>query len=377
MSEKKKQRREDVSMNHQDKNNMSEFPRDLLGRLLDYRFGQLDAQQRESLEQELNTNPQARKLFAALDQTLAPLAAWPDHAAGKDLAESTMNFIRQHDQAQVMARASAALAQRRNGADSERGEGAKRFRWVMGNLRDIISVAACILLAFTLLRPSLQQQRQLAQQRECASLMGNVGKAFASYAQDNNGYLPYVERQPGSPWWYVGKQGDENVSNTRNVWLLVRGGYLPLNAFMCPGAPTYKISVYRNIDDNQRQHLKDFYGRELISYSFRLADAARRQLRLDQKSRDPLMADKNPIFFDFNPDQQKILDLSTNPELLQINSHNHAGHGQNVLYQDGSASFSPQRYLGVRLDDIFTIRDARQYRGTELPQADDDIFIAP
>ncbi len=364
-------------MNHQDKNNSSANRQDMLGRLLDYRFGQLDARQRQAIEQELAANPQMQNILSALDQTIAPLSSWQDRAAGKDLAESTMNYIRQHEQAQTIARASAALAQRRRDDKTGRHEGTTRFRWVLGNLRDIISVAACVLLAFTLLRPSLQQQRQLAQQRQCASLMGQAGQAFASYAQDNNGYLPYVERQPGSPWWHVGRQGDENVSNTRNVWLLVRGNYLQPDAFMCPGAPTYKFSVYRNTEANEREHLKDFYARELISYSFRLTDAAHRQLRLDKASRDPLMADKNPIFFGFNPDQQNVLDLSTNPELLQINSHNHHGRGQNVLYHDGSARFSLQRYLGARLDDIFTIRDARQYHGTELPQAEDDIFIAP
>ena len=88
------------------------------------------------------------------------------------------------------------------------------------------------------------------------------------------------------------------------------------------------------------------------------------------------MADKNPLFAEFDAEKQSELDLSAAPALLQANSPNHGAGGQNVLFNDGSVRFSESRYLGPALDDIFTIKNTSRYYGNELPQ-DDDIFIAP
>lgn len=353
---------------------MRKFDQDNLQRILDYRLNLDEPQDRQSTEQLLQQDPQARQLDEAVGRMLQPLGSWQDQASPGDLTDRTLDFIKHHQQAQVMAQASAALAGRRLEESSGKTAGPSRWRWVMGNMRDIISVAACLLLVFTLARPALDHSRQVARQQQCASQMQQAGIGFSQYAQANNGFLPYVPRPTGAPWWLVGQQGEDNVSNTRNAWLLVQQGYLPPSAFMCPGAPALHVQVLQQTD-GQVRIMKDFWAREAVSYSLRLHDPQRRQLRLESNGRDPLMADKNPLFATFNAQQQRVLDMSQNGRLYQMNSPNHAGEGQNVLYHDGSAGFTEGRFLGT--DDIYTIRDARQYHGTELPASDDDIFIAP
>jgi len=61
---------------------------------------------------------------------------------------------------------------------------------------------------------------------------------------------------------------------------------------------------------------------------------------------------------------------------MQVNSPNHKGEGQNVLYIDGRVTFSNGRYVGPGLDDIFTIQSKVRYQGTEQPDTN-DVFIAP
>ena len=91
-------------------NRFDQEQRDLLQHVLDYNLGLDDAEQRRVMELLLQQDVEAGQLHAKVQAALAPLKEWPDDEAPGDLSGRTLDLIRQHKQAQVMARASDAIA---------------------------------------------------------------------------------------------------------------------------------------------------------------------------------------------------------------------------------------------------------------------------
>ena len=78
-------------------------------------------------------------------------------------------------------------------------------------------------------------------------------------------------------------------------------------------------------------------------------------LRLDDSkpsSLMPLMADSSPV-----------------DPLGDGLGANHGGCGQNVLYCDGHVIFSPSRFVGFNLDDIYLSRDKKVTAGVDWSDA--------
>jgi len=356
---------------------MKPSDKDKLQRLLDYRLRLDDPDARAETEKLLAGDEEARRLNTALGRSFEALQSWTDETVPADLTQNTLEFIAQRRQQQrTMARASAAIAAQSTGSEAVKKTSGARGRWVFFNLRDLIATAATLTVVFLLIEPALKQARNVSRQHACAAQMRQVGFATTSYAQDHNNFLPYVKHRPGAKWWNVGWQGMNNTSNTRNFFLLVKHDYLPITSFLCPaGEGTKHIKI--KISPEVLQHMQDFAKRTDVNYSFRLM-FDNRSLRLSSANDAPLMADQNPLFAEFDSEKQDQLDLSGNSSLLQLNSPNHTGQGQNVLHSDGHVRFVPNRFLGPRLDDIFTIKTVKiRYRGNELPQSKEDIFIAP
>lgn len=344
---------------------------DKLQRLLDYNLNLDDPGQRGQTEELLARDEQARVLNDALRRTLKPLESWPDEPVPPGLAQRTMQLITQHDQASIVAEASARIVGYRNTSKPE-GLWHGRGRWIMSNLRDLVTVAACLLLAVMVSQPGVRHARELSRQYSCASQMRQVGAGLSQYAMNNEGLLPSVEYEPGTVWWSIGKKGEVSSSNTRNVFLLVQQGYLPAEVFVCPGSDR-KPKV--RIDLEKLKAMTDFASREHVSYSFRLMFEPR-HLEMDSDPGAVIMTDVNPLFADLDSDNNTVLDLTAVPFLWKSNSPNHNDKGQNVLFNDGSVNFKIIRQLGPGMDDIFTIKGVQRYHGVERPQ-EDDIFIAP
>jgi len=336
---------------------------DLLQRILDYHMRLDSDRQREDTRKLLEHDLQAQQLDAALRKSLAPLSEWAVQTPPAGLAVRTYSFI--HDQE---SRTRPVLLENPSDERASRG----RSWWVISNLRDVIAVAASLAIIFLAALPSTRYARQIARQNACASQMRQAGVAMAHYAQDANGAMPYVPIPAGAVWWQVGQQGQQNHSNTRNLYLLVKGGYLPADAFVCPGNPNagqIRIAIPREM----MATLQDFAERTQVNYSLRLMIQPR-NLSAENAS-IPLLSDQNPIFIHFDSDRLEEIDLQASKQLLRSNSPNHNGRGLNLLHPDGHVRFSTDRNLDSS-DDIFTIRNVTQYRGTEQPDQN-DVFIAP
>lgn len=337
---------------------------DKLQRLLDYHLGLDEPEGRRETESMLASDPEMQKLDVTVKRTLGPLDSWPDEECPADLADRTMRFIDLHERLGI-------------GDKSHQGQAdSKRGRWILSNFREVAAIAACLLIVAIIAPPGARYARQRSRQAVCSSQLARLGSAIGEYANNNQGFLPHVEHQPGATWWNVGRQDQINTSNTRNIFLLVKQGYVPPELFLCPDSP-YRKRRPKSYSSDAIRAMHDFAGRGDVNYSFRLM-FNRHQLRLSNMARQPFMADQNPLFAAFDIEKQKALDISANDGwLLRVNSPNHNARGQNVLFGDGNVEFKSHRNIDITMDDIFTINRADIYYGNEIPESDDDVFIAP
>jgi len=344
---------------------MSKSDRDKLQSLLDYHLNLDDPDQHSRTQELLSQDQQAKSLSDALASVLKPLAGWSDEPAPDGLAQRTMEFIRQKNQAQLqsLAKASAAIYAQPDGKKTDVNKDASRGRWVLANLRDMIAVAASIMLLLIVSQPSMRYMRDVSRRQQCAGQMARIGNAAEQYSQSNAGQLPYVSAPAGGPWW----QQRKDEKNNRDSMVLVRKGYLPERVLRCPGA---RLTI--RVSPQTARQLQEF-AESPVSYSFRLVPESS---HAGWKISGPIMADKNPLFTERANFRQGALDLGYDSSLRYINSPNHNRRGQNILYRDGSVQFSDKRHLDAALDDIFTIEGTTRYEGNELP-AINDIFIAP
>ena len=215
--------------------------------------------------------------------------------------------------------------------------------------------------------------RHMSWQTKCGAQMAGLFNGLSNYKNDNNGQMPTLASAPGSPWWKVGDQGSENVSNTRRLWVLVKSGYLKPTDFICSSYtenPAFK--PFCNFICNAKDY-NDFPGRKLITYSVRIGCP---QAGMEKMGRQPIIADMSPIFINVSA-AEKALNVNLSEALMKLNSPNHGGRGQNVLFCDGSVVFVKTRTVDVSVDDIFTIQNTKTYQGIEVPTSEADAFLAP
>jgi hypothetical protein len=204
--------------------------------------------------------------------------------------------------------------------------------------------------------------------------MSRIARGIGGYASDHEGALPAVATSMGEPWWKVGYQGAENHSNTRPLWLLVKEDYVNATDFVCPGKRQGRAIQF---NQQRAKELADFPSRKYVTYSFRVTCNSGRKRKGAEECRKVLMADMSPLFERLPENYSNGLCQRLCDELMKLNSSNHQGRGQNVLFSDGSVKFSRQRGIGIGADDIFTLRDKQIYYGSEVPSCETDTFLAP
>ncbi len=233
-------------------------------------------------------------------------------------------------------------------------------------------VAAAILFFIGVLIPTLSSARQKYQRQRCQAQMGSVYQGLSNYILDYDGQTPAVATIAGAPWWKVGDQGRENHSNNRHIYLLPKYDYVDVENFVCPAC---KGEVPLKLTGSQIKRLKDFPSRRYVTYSFQIN--CRKTASGKLLCRKVVMADMNPLFEKLPEDFSKQFRLQLNRALLTLNSINHNRNGQNVLFGDGHIKFLKSRFIGISVDDIYTLQDTDVYQGCEVPSCETDFFLAP
>jgi prepilin-type N-terminal cleavage/methylation domain-containing protein len=243
-------------------------------------------------------------------------------------------------------------------------------------LIELLVVVAIIALLISILLPSLARARELAKRTTCAANLNGMGKGFYTYGSENADDWPIaahlrdtnVDPMTGEVE-YVGAYGSfigpgpagntaeqnpypNKMTNTRNLWTLVRNGGATPASFICPSSDDQK-----NNWDNPQDYW-DFEGWGQVSYGY--------QVPYGINGRMPLAADKGPYSTGNNTEGKKS--HPGNPNLpagtdspddwLKWNSPNHggvgAGEGQNVLIADSHVEFFNKPNVGVASDNIYT-----------------------
>jgi hypothetical protein len=349
--------------------------------LLDYYFECADQQETDIAKELLETHKGAVEFYNKLHHSLSALdhldhethASCPDHLVEKTLERLYLHhtetvesgwlekLLRAESEKPVMSLSKPTVTKRPS---------------FWRNFAEAAAIAAGVFIIASLFVPVTRQMRAQAWKTACQANLAKISRGITQYADEHDGFLPAVATKAGSPWWKVGSTDQENQSNTRHLWLLVKQGYLQPNVFVCPGCSRGKIL---KLDRAQITQLTDFPDRQYITYSFKLICDPNKAAR--PNSRVPLMADANPIFETCLKNKDCLSKTEFEPvtlseRLLRVNSSSHRRKGQNILFSDGTTNFCTERFFGQN-DDIFTVKDLNIYRGTETPSSETDVFLVP
>ena len=348
---------------------LSKEQRDIL---LDYYFDCASVEDAEIAKDLVKKVNGAREFYEKLKHALSPLdhldieapSDCPEHIVEKTIAKL---------HAQSKETPNIRLRQL---LDAEHKKSAKEQPGFWRTALQVGAVAAMVVILSGIFVPVTRQMRAQAWQAGCEFNLNRIARGILNYADDNNNSLPAVNTSAGQPWWKVGSKTQQTHSNTRHVWLLVKHDYLSPKVFVCPGRKTKTIPLEVAL----AKTFSDFPSKGYITYSSRLiCDPAKARI---PQALTPLMADSNPIFEGRLEHSNVTSDTEFSPvelceKLMKINSRNHRGKGQNVMFSDGSVRFIKTRFINNHTDDIFTVRNIVIYRGVEKPDCESDIFLVP
>ena len=337
--------------------------------LFDYSLGVTAESETAEAEGLLAASPEAAELSHQLKLTFAPLDTVEIEPCPEELTDRL--FARIHEMSHAGTgpkRLEQLLAVEQSGAHTIRIP-------LWRNWTEVVTAAAVIALFVSILLPSVRFMRQKYWQATCKTQLNSIYDGLRNYVSDHDGLLPTVAMAPGSPWWKVGYQGKENHSNTRRAWLLVKGGYVLPDRFLCPGR---RVGRPVNFEGFPLQNFSDFPSQAYIHFSMRIGPPTSSERDLRQKR--VLMADLNPLSEGLPSDYTTALRLQLVEQLMTSNSKSHGYRGQNALLYDGSVEFTRERHTSISQDDIYLLRDmscGMELRGCELPASDTDIFLVP
>ncbi len=337
--------------------------------VFDYSFDLTSDHQTAEAERLLASSREAAELHLSLKATLSPLDSLEPEPCPDELAEGTIQRLKEQSQAEFgPGRLEELLA-------AERSRGVTIRIPFLRNWGEVVAVAAVIVLILSGLFPAVGMMRQKQWQARCGQRLGGIYHGVSDYLADHDGMLPTVSVTRGTPWWKVGYQGRENYSNTRRAWLLVRKRYVQPSLFLCPARKVDRQVDVESLDVDQ---YNDFPGRAYIHFSIRVRPPQEAEPGLVQ--RRVLMADLNPLCESLPTDHSSPPSIELCKELLRSNSRNHDSRGQNLLLYDGSVEFVRVRKSRLSDDDIYTLQDmscGSRVKGREYPSSDTDTFLAP
>jgi hypothetical protein len=294
--------------------------------LFDEVFGQLDESRREAIELLSSSEAewgQRRVLFQRAVHQL--LQDHEIHDPPPGLGDRALSLVIEH-------------AQGERSRILDLPPPANRFRW------SDFAVAASIFIASLLaLVPAMNLQKASMLQLGCMDNLRQVGLALSQYASVHRSY-PFVS--PECPGSYIGAFGvllkDNGLLNNPQILNCPCRGRdnlppgLPHFSQLCEHEDREPGSLKAQMESNDyayAQGVREPSG-QIVAISFPCQDLV------------PLSADQPP--YDFS-----------SRSILDGNSPNHAGRGQNVLYAGGQVKYHRGRRLHGQDQDLYLNEDSR------------------
>ena len=320
--------------------------------LFDYSLDFTTEDETAQAEALVSNSNEAAEIYSKLKAVLAPLDTLRDEPCPDHLAERTVCRLMQMANAERTTREPVATVSR---------------PW--RNFAQVGAIAATIFIAVGVLIPSFSFARHQHRKYICQRQLAGIGSSMASYCSDYDGKLPAVSTDVSQPWHTVRDKGEESRSNTRNPYLLLKLCYHTRpEDFVCCGRKQERVALMKA---SEVSTYNDFRDSKHVSYSFRIPCQRTTKITMFQ---GPIMADRNPVFEDVRAGEFRV---RLDDNLSTAASMNHNRRGQNVLFTDGRVRFLRTRYVGLPQDDIFTVQNVVEYRGSERPACEKDPFLAP
>ncbi|MHC4120410.1 MAG: hypothetical protein ACYSWO_23195, partial [Planctomycetota bacterium] len=285
--------------------------------IFDYCVGLASPQQVVEAQALISSNEEADEIHTKLAAALAPLETVEHEQCPDDLVERTI--LRLND----AASSSNDRLEQLLAGEQKRSIRPQSGLW-LGMVRRL-ATAAVFVIAGSVLFTTFNYFRYNSQRQRCQMQQSGFFSGLENYAADHDGKPPALATQAGAPWYKLGDQGAENHSNTRRVYLLVKGGYLEPDCFVCPSCE--KSRGRPQLTASEIQNYRDFPDRRYVTYSFHVRCS--RGSGGELHCRKVLMADLSPLFEDLQNDFRKPFRLRLDRRLLTINSSNHKRKGQN------------------------------------------------
>ncbi len=318
--------------------------------LLDWHLDRLEEDDRSWIEGELHRSEELREKSDRLGKILRPLDYWTIPEAPPNLADKVLQHVEHAESGDTFSMTPACEQSGRGGLFSI-------------SLRELLAVAACLVLMMGLLFPGLSVIRSRSQRTMCASNLGSIYEGTRLYQSAFGGSLPFAGGAKRTSWLPTGPKDRPYASNSRHLYLLIRLDYgLRPEQFVCPAC---KNGEPMTVADPAAYD--DFARAQHISYdSLNLAGETP---NLRPKPSLAYMSDANPLFTDGR------FVGSPDPDAANSPAHNHGG--QSILTLDGSVIWSTSPVYGPSRDNLWTVQGIRRYTGIETQTSEDDAFLIP
>jgi len=327
------------------------FTHDLLG----YHLDLIEPHERAEIEAAFDSPQALRAALDAMDRRLAPLDADAVEPPPADLVKRILQRVGHTEQTLSFSRAVASVPE----ASDHGSSGGSKFA-----LRELISLAAAILMFVGVFVPGYRAARDAAQKIACANNLRLIGGGQELYAEANAGTYPFAGSVPSNARWArVDPNGHDSLPHSRHSYLLVRGRLVPVDAFNCQGR-----EGGLPFDGDNPEAYVNFADPRNNSYAtnFLLTPWRKRTIL----GSEPRAADMTPLV-----DDRGFL-LRGPPPTDNSRSHGRLG-GQNILRGNGSVLFFRSPHVGGVDDDIYRIRGIERYDGSERPGSRTDAFLVP
>ncbi|OXU14331.1 hypothetical protein SMSP1_01914 [Sedimentisphaera salicampi] len=327
--------------------------------IFDYFFGSCPDQDKETIRKSIEERSDCSRFYKNLKKSLEPLNTLKEEPCPDYLVKNVLARTEKSGSQTDLE----LLLEKESAAESDN----IRFWNKVGR---IAAAAAMIAIIAATYFPATQKMRAVADSIACKHNLARIGTGLHNYAFDNAGMMPLASSGSDS-WWKVGSQREDEYSNTRNAWLLVKNGYCQMEDFECPARPIKAEAKLERVDVCDYEH--DFPHKEFINYSFPVIS---KNVKLERENKRAIAADSNPLFEGNCLDQQTFFKtVRLDEKMKNFRSINHNGAGQNILLLDNSVKFSRNSFYNG--DNFYTVEGLKTYSGNERPSDKNDTFLAP
>jgi prepilin-type N-terminal cleavage/methylation domain-containing protein len=230
-------------------------------------------------------------------------------------------------------------------------------------LVELLVVIGIIALLISILLPALNAAKERANRVKCSSNLRQIGQGLLLYANDNKGVYPRTPANTTGTYTCFTAGGTSTATDpfgtggptvndvTAALFLLVRNADINPEVFICPSSNQEKDTL-----NNKPANLRcNFTSNQNLSYSYTNPYPADAAIGVGYKVNGNVPADF-AICADRNDGDQimTVNSASAASEQKKINSKNHEGDGENVLFNDGHCEWTTSAWVGANKDNIYS-----------------------